>query len=138
MPSGPPSQRLPEPWTFFVDRSLGGRVVADALRVAGEAVEVHDDHFARDAPDQLWLAEVGAKYRLAVARPDGPSDLVQVGGYAAALKSAGRRTAPGFRFARVATSTRYAMGSMPAALADSTRLYMVAATTVPRADLDPK
>jgi hypothetical protein len=30
------------------------------------------------------------------------------------------------------------MGSTPAALADSARLYMVAATTVPRADLDPK
>lgn len=55
MRSGPPSQRLPEPWTFFVDRSLGGRIVADALRAAGAAFVVHDDHFERDAPDQKWL-----------------------------------------------------------------------------------
>jgi hypothetical protein len=70
MPSGPPSQRLPEPWTFFVDRSLGGRVVADALRAVGEVVEVHDDHFARDAPDQLWLAEVGAKAWVVLSKDD--------------------------------------------------------------------
>ena len=61
MPSGPRSRRLPEPWIFFVDRSLGGHVVAQALREAGEQVEVHDDHFARDATDETWLAEVGAK-----------------------------------------------------------------------------
>jgi hypothetical protein len=68
MPSGPRSQRLPEPWTFFVDRSLGGRVVAEALRAAGEAVEVHDDHFAVDAADQTWLADVGGNLRAVCAR----------------------------------------------------------------------
>lgn len=70
MPSGPRSQRLPEPWTFFVDRSLGGRVVADALRGTGEAVEIHDDHFAPDGPDQNWLGEVGANAWVVLSKDD--------------------------------------------------------------------
>ncbi len=70
MPSGPRSRRLPEPWTFFVDRSLGGRVVADALRAIGEAVEIHDDHFASDSPDQKWLAEVGAHAWVVLSKDD--------------------------------------------------------------------
>jgi hypothetical protein len=53
--------RLREPFVFFVDRSLGGRVVAQALRVAGEEVRVHDDHFAQDTDDEVWLADVGAR-----------------------------------------------------------------------------
>lgn len=44
--------------TFFVDRSLG-LGVANALRAAGVAVEVHQDHFKDDAPDAEWLTEVG-------------------------------------------------------------------------------
>jgi hypothetical protein len=47
--------------TFFVDRSLGARDVPDALRAAGVLVEIHDDHFAPDTPDTVWLAEVGAR-----------------------------------------------------------------------------
>jgi hypothetical protein len=47
--------------TFFVDRSLGARDVPEALRAAGTLVEVHDDHFAPDTPDTIWLAEVGAR-----------------------------------------------------------------------------
>ena len=70
MPSGPRSRRLLEPWTFFVDRSLGGRFVADALRGAGEAVEVHDDHFAADAADQTWLADVGGKAWVVLSKDD--------------------------------------------------------------------
>ncbi|MBI2302683.1 MAG: hypothetical protein HYU66_27570 [Armatimonadetes bacterium] len=46
---------------YFVDRSLGRHVVADALRGAGARVEVHDDHFRQDCPDQEWLAEVGRR-----------------------------------------------------------------------------
>lgn len=53
--------RLPEPRTFFVDRSLGKYVVAVALRSAGARVEVHDDHFSPDATDEHWLAEVGRR-----------------------------------------------------------------------------
>jgi predicted nuclease of predicted toxin-antitoxin system len=44
-----------------VDRSLGKRVVAGALRSEGAKVEVHDDHFLPDAPDEEWLAVVGQK-----------------------------------------------------------------------------
>jgi predicted nuclease of predicted toxin-antitoxin system len=51
----------PEPLVFFVDRSLGRRVVPNALRDAGAQVEVHDDHFPQDAQDQVWLAEAGKR-----------------------------------------------------------------------------
>jgi len=53
--------RPPESYTFFLDRSLGKHVVAVALRLAGAKVEVHDDHFAPDATDEHWLAEVGRR-----------------------------------------------------------------------------
>ena len=49
------------PLTFFVDRSLGAHDVPDALRTAGALVEIHDDHFASDTPDTVWLAEVGTR-----------------------------------------------------------------------------
>ena len=48
----------PEPFTWFVDRSLGRKIVAD-LRAAGFRVEEHSAHFADDAPDAEWLAEAG-------------------------------------------------------------------------------
>jgi hypothetical protein len=44
---------------FFVDRSLGKHVVHGALRAAGAHVEVHDDRFPQDAPDEVWLPAVG-------------------------------------------------------------------------------
>ena len=40
---------------FFVDRSLGGKYVAEALRAEGLTVEIHDKHFPIDAPDEMWL-----------------------------------------------------------------------------------
>jgi hypothetical protein len=46
---------------FFVDRSLGKLTVPAALRAAGAVVEVHDDHFPQDAPDEVWLLDVGRK-----------------------------------------------------------------------------
>jgi len=49
----------PESLVFFVDRSLGRKVIPGALRAAGAAVRVHDDFFPQDAKDQVWLAEVG-------------------------------------------------------------------------------
>jgi predicted nuclease of predicted toxin-antitoxin system len=48
----------PEPFTWFVDRSLGRKIVVD-LRAAGFQVEEHSAHFADDAPDSEWLAEAG-------------------------------------------------------------------------------
>jgi predicted nuclease of predicted toxin-antitoxin system len=47
--------------TFFVERSLGSRVVPDALRTAGVEVEIHNDHFAQDSIDEEWLSEVGRR-----------------------------------------------------------------------------
>jgi hypothetical protein len=37
----------PEPFTWFVDRSLGRKIVVD-LRAAGFQVEEHSAHFAAD------------------------------------------------------------------------------------------
>lgn len=48
------SQKL----TFFIDRALGQKFVALALRGAGATVEVHEDHFAPESPDTEWLPEV--------------------------------------------------------------------------------
>lgn len=49
----------PERLTFFVDRSLGRRRLAEAIRAAGHDVVVHDDLFAADAPDETWLRKAG-------------------------------------------------------------------------------
>jgi predicted nuclease of predicted toxin-antitoxin system len=53
------SSKQPDESVFFLDRSLGKKKVAQALREAGVVVEVHDDHFPVDAQDQVWLREVG-------------------------------------------------------------------------------
>ncbi|TMA29616.1 MAG: hypothetical protein E6J78_02420 [Deltaproteobacteria bacterium] len=50
----------PEPFTWFVDRSLGWKIVL-ALRTAGFQVEEHAAHFAADAPDAEWLSEAGRR-----------------------------------------------------------------------------
>jgi predicted nuclease of predicted toxin-antitoxin system len=49
----------PERLIFFIDRSLGRRVVPNGLRAAGEEVRIHDEHFPQDAKDETWLAAVG-------------------------------------------------------------------------------
>jgi hypothetical protein len=46
---------------FFVDRSLGRKIIPGALRQAGEEVRVHDDYFQQDAKDEVWLADVGKR-----------------------------------------------------------------------------
>ncbi|OQW32880.1 MAG: hypothetical protein A4E19_05880 [Nitrospira sp. SG-bin1] len=51
----------PEPPIFFLDRSLGKKRVATALRQAGATLHIHDDHFPPDAKDEAWLAEVGQR-----------------------------------------------------------------------------
>jgi len=50
----------PEPFTWFIDRSLGRRIVAD-LRAAGFQVEEHSAHFADNAADVEWLGEAGRR-----------------------------------------------------------------------------
>jgi hypothetical protein len=49
------------PTTFFIDRSLGDRFVAEALRTHGLTVRAHKDHFPPDAKDEDWLREVGRR-----------------------------------------------------------------------------
>jgi hypothetical protein len=44
-----------------VDRALGTLTVAEALRLAGCRVEIHDRHFAQDARYADWLAAVGRR-----------------------------------------------------------------------------
>jgi hypothetical protein len=48
-----------EPYTFFVDRSFGGKVVIGALRAAGISAVLLDDIFPKDTPDEIWLARAG-------------------------------------------------------------------------------
>jgi hypothetical protein len=44
-----------------VDRALGTGAIAEALRAAGCAVEIHDQHFPQAAKDTEWLPEVGRR-----------------------------------------------------------------------------
>jgi predicted nuclease of predicted toxin-antitoxin system len=53
--------KLPEPFVYFVDRSLGRGIVVQTLRAAGHEVHAHDDHFAQSTPDTEWLGEVGRR-----------------------------------------------------------------------------
>ncbi|MBI4591085.1 MAG: hypothetical protein HY725_19840 [Candidatus Rokubacteria bacterium] len=53
--------RLPSTLSFFLDRSLGKKKIATALRQAGVQVEIHDDHFPQDARDEDWLQEAGRR-----------------------------------------------------------------------------
>ena len=62
--------RPPEPLVFFIDRSLGRKIVAQALREIGETVEIHDDHFAPDAKDEDWLFEVGKRGWIVLTKDD--------------------------------------------------------------------
>jgi hypothetical protein len=39
-----------------------------ALREVGINVEIHADHFADDAPDELWLAECGSRDWVVLAK----------------------------------------------------------------------
>ena len=53
------SQSGVAPLVFFLDRNLGGYIIAETLRQTGASVEIHDDHFRSDARDDAWLREVG-------------------------------------------------------------------------------
>src|SRR3972149_6044366 len=46
---------------FFIDRSLGRKAVATALRSAGARVEGHDHHLPQDAKGGGWPQYVGAR-----------------------------------------------------------------------------
>jgi hypothetical protein len=50
---------------YFTDRDLGKRF-AEILRSNGLTVERHADHFASDAPDEVWLEGVGKRRWIAL------------------------------------------------------------------------
>jgi len=45
----------------FLDRNLGNKIIADALRRAGADVRIHDDHFSPNARDEEWLSRGGRR-----------------------------------------------------------------------------
>ena len=47
--------------TFFIDRCLGNKLIVETLREAGLSVEIHDDHFGKNAPDIDWIPEIGTR-----------------------------------------------------------------------------
>jgi predicted nuclease of predicted toxin-antitoxin system len=53
--------RQPQSLTFFIDRCLGNRHIVEKLRSAGITIEIHDDHFKKDAEDVDWLPEIGKR-----------------------------------------------------------------------------
>ena len=59
------SRPQPEP-TLFLDRNLGRHIIANRLR--SEGMTVHDDRLPPDAPDEEWIALVGAKGWVAVTK----------------------------------------------------------------------
>jgi predicted nuclease of predicted toxin-antitoxin system len=52
----------PDGTIFFIDRSLGIEPIRTELIKAGLVVEIHDDHFARDEDDRVWLRTVGERH----------------------------------------------------------------------------
>ena len=51
----------PEPFVFFLDRSIGKVIVATALREIGAKVVVHDDQFRHNTKDENWLKGIEKK-----------------------------------------------------------------------------
>ena len=62
MPSKKQSDAKPPDGTvFFIDRSLGVEPIKTKLVESALIVEVHDDHFARDEEDRVWLKTAGER-----------------------------------------------------------------------------
>jgi hypothetical protein len=55
------SDSTPPDRVYFIDYSLGGVAVPEALKAAGARVEIHLDHFPANMPDEQLLAEVGRR-----------------------------------------------------------------------------
>lgn len=82
------SHQLLSSVTFFIDHSLGGKLIARRLRDLDAQVEILADHFPTETPDVAWLKAVGKKGWIVLSK-DGRirRDSVE----RAALKSAGVR-----------------------------------------------
>jgi hypothetical protein len=57
-----------DPLIFFLDRSVGKRIVADALRQAGAAVEVRDDRIHYRVHERTALFHAGVRAFVLVRR----------------------------------------------------------------------
>lgn len=57
----PSVAKPPDGTVFFIDRSLGIEPIRTELVKAGLMVEIHDEHFARDEEDRIWLQTVGER-----------------------------------------------------------------------------
>jgi hypothetical protein len=55
---------------FFIDRSLGQKVIAERLRQSDVQVAIHDDHFRQNALDEEWLSEVGKRGWIVLTKDD--------------------------------------------------------------------
>jgi hypothetical protein len=49
---------------------LGKKIIAAKLRQCGLTVEVHDDHFPQNSPDEDWLLEVGKRGWIVLTKDD--------------------------------------------------------------------
>jgi predicted nuclease of predicted toxin-antitoxin system len=56
--------------TFFLDRALGSRYVAQALNAAGATVEIFDPYFPQDCPDTVWLPEISQRGWIILTKDD--------------------------------------------------------------------
>jgi beta-lactamase class A len=62
--------RPPEPLVFFIDRSLGRKIVAQALREIGRDRRDPRRPFCPDAKDEDWLFEVGKRGWIVLTKDD--------------------------------------------------------------------
>jgi len=60
----------PSPPELFCDRSLGGKIVPDALRRVHPTVIAHDDVFDHDTDDEVWLRAAGENGWIVLMRDD--------------------------------------------------------------------
>lgn len=60
-----------EPPVFFLDRNLGRRKIAQALREEGMQCEVHDDYLSPKASDEEWLKFASEKGWIAITKDKG-------------------------------------------------------------------
>lgn len=58
-------------YTFFIERTLGSKVVPTYLREQGLSIQVHSDFFPSDSPDRDWIWKVGNENLLAVTEDRG-------------------------------------------------------------------
>ncbi|MCC7383931.1 MAG: hypothetical protein IT384_18960 [Deltaproteobacteria bacterium] len=93
------SRKLPEPYTFFIDRCLGERTVPEALRAEGYAIRLHSELFEDAIEDAVWLPEVGRRNLVvltkdrAIRRNKIERDAILTAGVVAFLLSSGDATA---------------------------------------------